>query len=424
MVNSIFHIGEKLQRDTSISGYDYFKIIDVQKGTSITDSDIERHNSFTFTSQDMVSWLLPSRGYLKVSCHLAQVGGAAFVGGEHSTLGSNILKMFKRKKLTANGTVVEDIPDWYQHVGNVETLVNFKHQTMKTIGSHMFIEEDKEKRLGRTGLDKVIHCFIPLSLMFNLHKWHDKVFNNISFEYNFEINTNDSLIVQESATAGKIFWNGAGIELWMPKVTPSASPLAGLLSYKNEKQVVQVTYEDCEIRRQAHVGSTTGISWPIPTKAGTAIKRVFVFAKPERAAMTDEPLQYGDVGITRLSVELNGTKIPNQDYVMDFTADDWTKPYFEFLAMNDAYKEPMLNAYETSGIMDYEGFGKEPIFCIDLTGTTKQGDVAANQANTLTVNIDRTAGVTNFDLFAIIYYDKSMEFDLMSGVVRSKVVEY
>ena len=380
MTNSIFRLGEKFQRDTSISGYDYFMIIDVQKGTSITGSDIEKHNSFVFTSQDMVSWLLPSRGYLKVSCYIAKSFGVDFTGGEHATLASNILKIFKRKKLTANGTIVEDIPDWYQHVGNVETLVNFRHQTMKTIGSHMFIEE-QDKRLARTGVGKVIHCSIPLSLLFSLHKWHDKVFNNISFEYSFEINANDGLLVKETAGGeGKVFWNGAGIELWMPKVTPSVGPLAGLLSYKNKKQTVQVTYEDCEIRRQQHVGASTGINWPISTKAATAIKRVFIFAKPERADHTVEPLQYGDLGINRLSVELNGTKIPNQDYVMNFTRDDWTKPYFEFLAANDAYNEPMLNAYDTSGIVSYEDFGKEPIFCIDLTGTTKQGDVTANQS--------------------------------------------
>ena len=145
---------------------------------------------------------------------------------------------------------------------------------------------------------------------------------------------------------------------------------------------------------------------PIATNASTA--RMFLFVQPTRANDAVEPFRYGNVGITRLSVDL-------KDYVMDFTRNEWTKPYFAFLSINDAYVEPMRNAYETSGI---DSFSEEPVFCVDLTGELKQSG-SINQTNTLTVNISRIVGGANFDLFALILYGNSTEFNLMNGVHKS-----
>ena len=41
---------------------------------------------------------------------------------------------------------------------------------------------------------------------------------------------------------------------------------------------------------------------------------MFLFAQPTRANDAVDPFRYGNVGITRLSFDLSGMKIPNQDY--------------------------------------------------------------------------------------------------------------
>ena len=97
----------------------------------------------------------------------------------------------------------------------------------------------------------------------------------------------------------------------------------------------------------------------------------------------------------------------------------WEQAYRAYMSMHGSYKNPEEMGFTTQGLLSYNDFSSYPLFCFDLQNTLNQDNVTSTQANTLTVNIERSSSGTNaFYLYALVYYDKVVDFNLKTGIVQ------
>ena len=461
---SFYNLSEKTKRHSDVSGYDYITIQDTGKSSNLQNQFGRVERDFTFTLLDQSSHIIPSEGFLEMSFKMVKVnaGGNGYEDlAAHKTLdateawtfadnddnkaafASNVLNFFRRKSLKIGGVNIEDTPNFAGQQMNAESLIHFTNQYDDTVGSNLLshyitwkdaVNDDfvdgfndtanrdssTSHRARRTTGNREIHCMVPLSLIFNIFQHHKKMFTNIPMEFNFEVNDDSALVLRSSGVSDRALnWVGYGMRIWMPRVTLAPSPLAGVLSYINKSGMVQAVFESSQIQRKEFAAGDTYISWPVPIKSHTRIKRAIIFCQTKnRETSQEHDMSRFDSGMVRkISVDLNGIKVPSKDLEIEVGKNKWESAYKEYMKMHSAYKDPEGMGFTTQGLLSYNDWKYYPMYCFDLQNTLNQDSVSSTQANTLTVNIEREVSYDMY-LYCLVYYDKVVDFNLKTGIVQ------
>ena len=458
---AIYDLSNDKKLTSELRGYDYIYLQDTGKSTNNPNTYGQVDRDFTFTLKDQNSHVLPSRGFLEIRCKLMKVNGTndgydpltgvdwATAAQSRVAIAANVCNILKRKTLRIAGVTIEDTPNHAGPLLNAETLIHSTEQFNKTVGSNMYamysttedmnldatmkFDDAYQKRspLGmRSALanqSKDLTFYVPLNLIFNYLAHNDKLMTNLGMEFNFEIAKDNEICFRESvAPALHLNWVGHGMRVLIPRVTLSEAPLAKFLKQIHGKGTFEAHYEDSQVSRSEYASGSGGFDWVVPTRSRTRIKRCIVFAQHKDRVETqvEDFSRFDPIDLTKISIDLNGVKVPQRDLEISFAPgrQKWHEAYQRYLSMNRAYEDPLGSGFTTQGLLSYQDWKLYPMYCFDLQDTVDQDSIVATQANTISVNIERTSGGKDFYLYCLVYYDKAVSLDMHNGIVSEVAV--
>jgi len=110
---------------------------------------------------------------------------------------------------------------------------------------------------------------------------------------------------QTAAHNGLLHWQGAGITLWLPKVTPALPQLKRLVSMRSAGHKEIVNFENFDIKRNTFDDAQTSADWIVSTSSSRIKKVVVAFQETRRdsgATAQDFPSNCFDpCGLTRIT---------------------------------------------------------------------------------------------------------------------------
>eukprot|EP01059_Diplonema_ambulator_P036643 TRINITY_DN921_c0_g1_i4.p1 TRINITY_DN921_c0_g1~~TRINITY_DN921_c0_g1_i4.p1 ORF type:complete len:467 (-),score=15.00 TRINITY_DN921_c0_g1_i4:520-1920(-) len=441
---------------------EYIHLYDTNKGTSASNTFGAVSREFTIKSYDKTSFLMLSRSYIEVSCKMVRnnTGNTAYenyvddAGNNTNKLNdvsfvSDIRNIFSRITLKSGSQVIQDYStgagasSWF----NVQNVVATTKEFIDTVGSNMLMVDpakfglpyEGEEQTGllndrtlmyneirRKGLgSKTVKCLIPLSRLFDIFRDNDKVFYGLDWEMTFYINDDSKIFVKrsEAGTGGfaipgdpKLNWVDYGIRLNLMRVQPAPQQRAMLLKNIASKPEIKCRFETVWLDRRTFLQTQQNVSEQVALPVGALNKIFITFQRQARStsnSLLDDSTRFDQLNLRRLSLEVNGIKIPARDIECDYQQGNDTIPYMHYMDLTNnqgAGKKPL-------NLMSKDNFIKHfPIYCFDLMKFPKAGS-ASNQGNNLVVNWEMNAPGADYQMLVFVLHDKQFKLNYSTANV-------
>ena len=236
------------------------------------------------------------------------------------------------------------------------------------------------------------------------------------------------------ATDYKMDWEGSGIVWWVKSMKPSPRVEASLNSMLQRGQEIFTPFETAKVYNfQPTNGSS---SFRIVNESSRPTRMIVAFQRKTVLTTSDDisVLQMPQ-GMSTMTAFVNGKKVPNIDinmtcpptipkngYVVDVgdskvnqqSPFDLTEPYMRYLLLTGTYNSAFKNNYaKGSGALGYvDWVSTSPFVCFDLSHNAI-GDISgSNSEIVLNYNVNNPDIVTDFNLYAIVYTERTVSMNL------------
>ena len=370
---------QKLVEDTSIARKQLHYFLPdngVQYNTSGNIS-INIYNSDDF--------YFPTDSYLEITGKLYKTGTKTAFGADDVVGFSNYghLNLFTLAKYCMNGSPIESVsePGVTATMLSVALLPNDYRQgiaegyypdTLATVGTLTDNAGWAERRAFLYSANGMFQVEIPLSRVFGFAEDYQKVIYgmNHSIILTKGTSSNNALTIKpgtatEANTKGDVILDK--IRWVIPRVDPS-----DVAKYQLIQQIENRIVLDCGFRmreyQSASVEETTNWTWRIGVRSSPEKPRYvlvsFQTGKRDNQDVNNSVFDHCD--LSNISLMLNNDRYPLNDFTADFTTNQFSNLYWEFMHFRRAYYgvDPRISSTSVGPVRYRDLY---PIYCFDVT---------------------------------------------------------
>lgn len=335
----------------------------LQNSNGTAASVLNSNNRLIFHNQDISNIYLPSEAELEVEFKVVKLAdGTAYNAGDKISLVANGWNLFRRGMLKIGDQIIEDKED----IGTGSTIMDLVYESreyLKTVGSKKFAYYDTgaggvdespvtlggadfanktailnaayndgfaQRRLLTDG-SAVYTIRLPMRDAFGYlrHSNVPIIGSTITFELDRDDRTNRIVFRGAAPDDGKIEFTRA--EIYMPKVKPSLEVGAQITKDMLSGVPMRVPFYDWKIWT-TDLGTSTQTSWTVTSKSAKPTKVYFAFrAKTRHNVQTSNGALFDNVGVTRITLDVNNKQFPELAYESNFTTQNFMRLYNAYL---------------------------------------------------------------------------------------------
>lgn len=454
VTDSIFDLSATYSEDQSIESMNFLKVFE--------ENGLVNNNRrlLKFRIDDLTSFLLLSRSYVVLQLELqsgtaipygANTVGPAFING--------LDKAFKRGSMSFNGQVVDNYHNYMrEHINVMDKLEVDRDYDASVSLARGYVPEIDTPIGGATdsginlkelsavdnkslayrsasltgGAVKQNVFAVPLHRLFRFCKFYDKVLRSVQIEVELELASDEEFLCHATAGYGKDpteipkwDWHNQGAFLMVPRIVPSISVRSSLNSmlssgFKNNLQYTDFhTYRVLAGTERQDVRISTTISRPVKIYIG--------FQKQTKSgAMNENTLLYDRANIDKISVLVNGSQNPVNEYEVNMgavgkvdTRGDRHRAYYDLIHSRGLSVSSMSDKLNF-GTMGFNEWERNPIYVFNLNNVT---DTQFQGSSEIAVTYERAAAGANASyMYVIVEYVKLAQISL-SNTDSSVIVQ-
>lgn len=405
--NEIFDLPRVFETDNSVTKYNLLTIYD----DNHSNSDLANATEFSFTTDNLDIYVLPSESYLLVNLKLVNAAGAAYPPDANITITENAFNIFSEARLYLGDEEVERA----DHVGINTLLYNL---TRYTISESNGIRESElvctDSNFIRDYVVRDCHgsieLLLPIRKMFPFYHEMRHAFRGLKHRITMTLNQQNKMIYKwarnnvAAPEDGRIIINKM---VWrLPHVEPSLSTMAKLESLFAKDSSFAMKWEAQSVLKFMPP-KTTEIRVPIACSIHRPTHIFIAFQNRDRETdQVDNYMQFDNMSVSEISVELNGQKFPDKSLTCNFGT----------MAIQEVY-QAFLNAC-THGVTwqeSYRNFIKlYPIFHIDVTKHPAEIFDDSNFPNIIINTTFRVAPARDYVMYVILYNIREVKMNILN----------
>lgn len=385
-------------KDESTSSYEYIRLT--------PDTPVD-NPQLILRNQDKANWYLPSESYLEIKLTVNNAANTPIPAGSDISLINNLWHLFTDARLRINSQEIE----FKRLVGEATTILNalnysedysqsvasngFWYPDFGTIGTDAnataahnqigtaagadatpFNPNYNQGHVSRSRFSKFLDgsgkhqltVMLKLSECFGFLR--DVKVPLVGVQYEFEFNRNrnmNQLLFGSTAinAAAGITFNR--VQLWMPRVRPTATTEERILSKFNGGGSHSINWREFKCH-DSNPQNATQLVFDIPSMTSKPAM-VYVAFKLDTAS-SSSLINYGvypNLGLTQIYVEINGKRYPEQPIDCKYAENDYTRAYMSMLA---ASNKCTSDNCDLGSVVSYQNFKDNyAIYCIDVSKT-------------------------------------------------------
>lgn len=423
--------------DTSVSER---KIMEYNCDEAVTSNQ----TNYKITIRDTDSWVQLSEAQIKVKLHVVNSDNTASETSDNVALENNGVNLFEKTELRLGDTKVDSLDyaglaslitqlaendhDWTTQGGEAQLWIP---DTNSTVNSSKYVtdsitsavESDNPnynsgyaKRLAKTTKasgQEYVCIMIPLRKMFPLLESHRHPFKGVRTSIHLTKN-NDKNTLTRTGGSGDAKCVIDDISLFVPVLTPSLAKGVELdTAFASGKKIpIQWNRQECIVSTAFNANSA--INNYRLTTISEKPQRVFIgFQLSTRLNSDQTQLSqiFDNLDLESLSLRVNNTQFPHEQYQPDWTTHDYTREYLDFTESRGTVLD-----FTNGSSLTYDKFESVyPVYCID---TTKLPESVFSPGSTADIVVRfklRSNPSGTFHMVAVIESEAKVELQPLSS---------
>ncbi|KAB0805187.1 hypothetical protein PPYR_02157 [Photinus pyralis] len=269
----------------------------------------------------------------------------------------------------------------------------------------------RNKPLQLLNANKTAFCAsIPLKHVLGFAEGYKKPLVNIRQELTLIRSKTDEDCYKSEAevkiSLSKVTWK-------VPYVIPNDSMKLSIYSRIDKNVPIQVAFHARDLYAYPALPSTRSLVWPV--KSSTGFQRpqwlLVAFQTKKRNQKGENASQFDHLGVENIKANINNRRYPYEQQNLSFADNKYIDAYEEYLNFRTQYYDS-----ESSSLLSYEEFKKQPIFVINCT---RHNESIHNVVIDLKLEVETSeAFAADTSAYCIILHDVLIEYEPFTNIVR------